>query len=122
MPRAPVPAEALLPDEAKGVRWKACSVSGHEGRARLYWYPLPWLAVMAQLTVTVLPACHTVPKRIAGSTSLPASPSLVCDVFRYCPPKVSPWSSGRKPLCPLATPHESKTGAVPGARQGLQQK
>ena len=62
--------------ECGGALLVRCWWGGGSGLAAL-----TWLASIVQLTSTTSPAVHTTPEGAFGSTSVPLSPSLACDVL-----------------------------------------
>lgn len=85
----------------------------HIQRANVHEQGDTHFALIAQETSASPPASQVVPLGNGGSFSEPKSPCLNHGVGEIC-----------APLCeragvPPAIPHASKTGAVPGARQGV---
>ena len=117
--RVPLPkSSAWLPTKGTGEAAKHASVSALARGQSLYWYPPPWLARMDHVASTTAPRAHDAAERVGGSTREPRSPSTLWLVLvKKAAPEGCAEDAARTP--PPALPHASKTGAVPGARQGL---
>ena len=108
--------------KSSGIFWNSSSEHGILSRGQsLYWYPPPWLYRMPQATRGVDPISQTVTfsSGVGGSTADPRSP-----IPYFFMPTVTSAKTESPPIgvwryLPPAWPHGSTTGAVPGARQGL---
>mmetsp|Transcript_84329 Transcript_84329/g.187299 ORF Transcript_84329/g.187299 Transcript_84329/m.187299 type:complete len:217 (-) Transcript_84329:124-774(-) len=100
------------PANGSGLSWKQASVRLELSGQSLYCHPPPWFARMLHFASTVEPAFQTAPEGSFGNFE-PMSPTFAYFVVVYTPSPLVTLGP------PLARPQASYTGALPGARHGL---